>query len=232
MGKSSGSTSSYGFLGVRAFRKHPYEEIGMDRRISDEDKAGLDEGWLLRLLPRHRIYLFSPEDRGKRFVRLLRETWRRLPCYARRRILAHWRSGIAHLDSSPMIGLHGDWEGRIGGIGLGGTKAHTCRGGDMLRFWSDIVDAYPDELVRDLIAHELTHVFGYASDWYCDDLDDPIQDEQDADALTEMWGFSSTAIDDWDREHRVGLPDFTKMDAEARARWVEEQHELDLRCGR
>jgi hypothetical protein len=204
----------------------------MDQQMRERVERGLARGWILRLLPRHHVYLHSPQAGGERFVRLFRATWGRLPCHARRRILRHWKTGGDHLNFRPTIELLGDWAGRIGGEGLDGTKAAAGGDGHALRFRKDIVDAYPDDLVMDLIAHELAHIFGYASGWYRDGVEDPFRDEEEADALVEVWGFSSTAMDDWDLDHGVGEPDFTEMDEGARARWLEEQRELSLRCGR
>jgi hypothetical protein len=83
---------------------------------------------------------------------------------------------------------------------LRGTKGIVNRRGHEIQFWAKIVAAYPDEQVQDLIAHELAHVFQWASGWDLDDDDDDATlVEEHADWLVEAWGFSSTAIDDWDR---------------------------------
>jgi hypothetical protein len=60
------------------------------------------------------------------------------------------------------------------------------------------VVVYPDALVRDLIAHELAHVVQHAigQEFY-----DQFEAEEDADWRVEDWGFSATAMDDWDRAH-------------------------------
>ena len=72
-----------------------------------------------------------------------------------------------------------------------------------MQFWTKIVAAFPDELVRDLIAHELAHVYQYAIG--LDFGDDNYGCEEDADWTLERWGFSATAIDDWLREHGMRL---------------------------
>ena len=73
--------------------------------------------------------------------------------------------------------------------------------GHKLQFWSKIVAAYPDNLVQDLIAHELTHVDQWASGW--DEDDDNFWVEYDADETMTEWGFDAYAMDEWDQEHGV-----------------------------
>jgi hypothetical protein len=108
------------------------------------------------------------------------------------------------------VELVNGWNGREGatgyragkpvrrGKGLRGDKA-VCRWrGHKLLFWFPIVLAYPDELVRDLIAHELAHVVQNALGFYF--IDNP-EAEEAADEWVKAWGFSTTAMDEWDREH-------------------------------
>src|SRR4051812_30768177 len=86
-------------------------------------ERGLKSGQFRRLLPRHHIYLFAPKGGGERFARLFVETWRRLPLYARRRILKHWKNDRrADTVLRPQIELLSGWAGREKGPGLGGTK--------------------------------------------------------------------------------------------------------------
>ena len=104
-----------------------------------------------------------------------------------------------------MIELISSWAGHKvsrGGRGLRGEKANVSMCGHKLQFWSKIVAAYPDNLVRDLIAHELAHVRQAAWGW---DLAtaDAVEAEENADAQMEWWGFDAVAIDEWDREHGV-----------------------------
>jgi hypothetical protein len=68
----------------------------------------------------------------------------------------------------------------------------------LLRFWHPIIVAYPDALVRDLVAHELAHVVQRAIG---QEFPDKYECEMDADWRVEDWGFSATAMDDWDRVH-------------------------------
>jgi hypothetical protein len=76
--------------------------------------------------------------------------------------------------------------------------------GHKIVFWSKIVAVYPDNVVRDLIAHELAHVYQSALGGESEDYDNPLCVEDDADWLMQLWGFDPVAIDDWDREHGLG----------------------------
>src|SRR4051794_13519671 len=89
-------------------------------------RKGIAKGYWFSLLPRHGVFLFAPNRGGERFARLFRETWGRLPLYARRRILKHWRSDPVPLPLfKPEIGLLKDWSGRETGRGLSGGWAVT-----------------------------------------------------------------------------------------------------------
>ena len=169
-------------------------------------KRGIKDGHVVRLLPRHDVFLTaygSSRAHAPRFADLFRQTWARLPLYARRRILQHWRAG-AHpfIAVSPDIELTDFWSERKTGRGLRGDKACVFRRGHKLRFCTKIVCAYPDNLVCDLIAHELAHVHQWARG---DDLNEvhPMEFEEDADWQVEAWGFSSDAMDEWDRANGV-----------------------------
>jgi hypothetical protein len=87
--------------------------------------------------------------------------------------------------------------------------------GHRIVFWSKIVAAYPDNLVRDLIAHELAHVYQWALCGESEDYDNPLADEEDADWLMQRWGFDPDAINDWDRDH--GLVEIRKVDPDTPA---------------
>jgi hypothetical protein len=175
--------------------------------VRENIRVGNDEPWF-PLLSRHGIYLYAPNGGGERFSKLFVETWKRLPLWARRRMLRHWNSyNCSYLGYSPLIQLLSGWSNqRIdrGGGGLRGTKGVVNRLGHHIQFWTKIVAAYPDELVRDLIAHELAHVVQWASGRDLNDDDDDASCVEDhADMLVDNWGFSSTAMDDWDREKGI-----------------------------
>jgi hypothetical protein len=164
-------------------------------------ERGVRAGKVFRLLPRHDVYLFAPtnsRDDGDRFAGFFRETWGRLPMWARRRFLKHWRTDPfpPPLLYSPVIELLPGWSGRKAGRGLRGDAANVSCRGHLLRFWTRCVAAFPDDLVRDLIAHELAHVYQWSIG---DDLEtmDNFEAESLADQLVEDWGFSADAMDEW-----------------------------------
>jgi hypothetical protein len=196
-------------------------------------ERGLKAGHLQRLLHRHHVYLFAPSGYGERFAWLFVETWRRLPYVARRRVLRHWKTDLGAVTQlSPQIDLLPDWSGRGDEPGLGGAKAAVGGLGRQTAFWTRIIDAYPDELVRDLIAHELAHVFQWATGWDIDQAG-PCTCEQEAEVLVEAWGFSSTAMDDWDKAHGITtVPDLDGLDEAGRARLLEQQPALVMNYGR
>jgi hypothetical protein len=89
--------------------------------------------------------------------------------------------------------------------------AECSRSGCRIRFWSRIVAAMPDALVCDLIAHELAHVFQWASGRNLSEEVDTYTVEENADWLVERWGFSSHAIDEWERAK--GITKVVDLDA-------------------
>lgn len=132
-----------------------------------------------------------------KFVRLFRETWQRIPLGDRRLMRKHWRTpidGVVMADS-PEIYVEGWWPERDpGDLGRCGQRGHA------LSFWTPVIRMWPDENIRELIAHELAHVVQNA------DSDKPLVSthehrifddvESDADNIMDMWGFDPYAIDD------------------------------------
>jgi hypothetical protein len=185
-----------------------------------------------RLLPRHGVMLFAPNDGGERFTRLFRETWGRIPLGVRRRILAYWREPPAivwvRFPIAPVIELIPHWSERETGRGLRGDMANVTGGGYVMHFWTKIVAVFPDDLVRDLIAHELAHVHQWSIGWNLA-TEDPYGIEEDADITAEAWGFSASNIDDWCREHGViKTIDLDKVSDSTRRRYLKKS----LRSGR
>lgn len=165
----------------------------MSHIVDDEIKVGLKSGYVVRLFRRHQIHIFAPEG-GDRFASLFRLTWSRLPLWARREILGHWRCGGAgglfrHLVGRiPKIELVGGWSGRE-------ALAAVRSNGHHLQFDAAVVREMPDHLVQDLIAHELAHVHQGATGLF---YSMPLHVlEQDANELMEAWGFDADAMDDW-----------------------------------
>jgi hypothetical protein len=181
-----------------------------DRRRIYRDiiRPGLARGYFLKLVPRHPLYLFAPNGGGDRLARLFHETWRRVPLGPRRAMLGYWRTEAdQRMSLTPTVDLLNDWSSRRGRRGLRGDKAETSERGCKLRFWTKIIAVYPDELVLDLIAHELAHVYQWAVDAMpTDGWDAVLLAEEDADFLMESWGFSATAMDDWDLANDISRP--------------------------
>lgn len=184
-------------------------------------KPGIARGVYYRLHPKKPIFLFAPNGGGGRFARLFRETWLRIPLGSQRTIFKYWRiDRDADPSVNPSIELLAHWSDRHRGRGLAGDKAAVSRQGHVLRFWTRIVEAYPDELVRDLIAHELAHVeqhgLGFKNTLGADGQPVSIHadgteweswvTEGDADVRMEDWGFDANAMDEWDRENGVTHP--------------------------
>jgi hypothetical protein len=99
------------------------------------------------ILPRHGVYLHAPspitDAEARRFARLFRETWQRMPSGPRRAILKYWRNcKPCGTLISPFIELSTGWfeqERRRGGHGLRATKAMASALGHRIVFWSKIV---------------------------------------------------------------------------------------------
>ena len=197
-------------------------DVGMDRGPEWDCDAETPEGRVeigrlprLPLFPRrrHGIELVVVTGDGPRFVEAFQETWRRVPLWARRYILGHWRAGGDLVErreiwASPSIML--TYKQILYREGCGSTWRH----GYELMFAAEDVADMPDSVAQDLIAHELIHVLqasygirarrNTSSDgptiyehkdgsiW-----GDVFQIEEDADATMEAWGFDPESIDEW-----------------------------------
>lgn len=175
-----------------------------------EERTNFRNEWLRRSRAmswkiRDRIYLSGRSihrepmnEMQQKFARLFRETWIRIPLWARRPMFKHWRRDFhgVRVIGAPAIYVSDWWPDREPGqLGVCGQRGHR------LNFWAKAVLEYPDENVRELIAHELAHVLQHArsttdvgSDrWvprWCDDF------ELEADEIMEAWDFDSSALDD------------------------------------
>lgn len=183
----------------------------------------VQKGHCINLVPRQDVYAYILSGDARRFAELFYGTWKRLPLYARRRILKHWRSN--NIAESAVIlapdiqltafPLDKDFEGEYDPEDppLRGTWASVNRHGQAMAFYWPIINRMPDPLVHDLIAHELAHIHQFAEGWQTqiDDDDEGYayklhpngntmsmgECEDDADDLMEHWGFSATAMDQW-----------------------------------
>jgi hypothetical protein len=159
--------------------------------------------------PATNVYFQAFDGDGSRFARLFRATWRRIPLWARRRILRYWREDFSGpIAVSPEITLAKSWKGR----GRRDFAVTTCHG-HRLVFHSRSVAAMPEDVAGDLIAHELAYVlqsvrgirfvketrrggayFAYP-DGSC--FGGRMEIEVDADETMDRWGFDSRSIDRW-----------------------------------
>jgi hypothetical protein len=161
------------------------------------------------LLARHGIDLTAIDGDGRRFSRVYRETWKRTPLGARRQLLGHWRSGGGLMFGvllSPIVLLTNQLSAR-------GAFAETSKFGHELKFSGKQVDAMPEDVVQDLIAHELAHVLQNAIGIRCvkqyrdgraDFVDSRgeywggnLELEENADCEMSIWGFDPYSIDQW-----------------------------------
>jgi hypothetical protein len=190
--------------------------------VLDMIKAQVKSGHIVPIQPRNRVYLtvFGGGD-GPRFARLFRETWVRLPLSVRRKLLAHWRKGgTLGFIVSPDVELS-DYP-----FGPGRTFGMVDHYGHRLRFRAKFVDPMPDNVVQDLIAHELAHVLQSAQGIRCvrkwtdgrakyvdsDGMDfgGNFEIELSADEAMSRWGFNPESLDDWARE--AGITKVVKGD--------------------
>jgi hypothetical protein len=178
-------------------------------------RPALATGLAKRILPRQRVYLWVYAGDGDKFARLFAETWRRMPLWARRRILRHWRNDPRAAfagDLSPKIELTTHWKNREG-TEKDGEMAAVARLGHYMAFADQVVARMPDAVVHDLVAHELAHVLQFASGYEIDRSISRDDDalwlapngstltagdlETEADNIAENWGFRVESIDDW-----------------------------------
>lgn len=134
--------------------------------------------------PSH-LYLHRCDgDGGSRFIDLFHRSWERLPEGVRRRLLYYWTT---HRADGPRIELLDDWPDR------GTATACVDRRGHRIRFFApDMASDAGDEAIMGVIAHELAHVHQWAVRRKPADYD---AGEEDADALSERWGFWPRAFE-------------------------------------
>jgi hypothetical protein len=171
------------------------------------------------LLPRHKIYLksFGFTDE-KRFARLFRDGWARVPLYARRSILKYWRAyqalheqawnnAPAHIRAGaapsdlilpPSIEVLESWPVQMRTVEEdgyeGGVFAQCSVLGYELRFWAPFVNAAPDEVVSLVVTHELSHVYTHSRGEVPEECDDEY-------LRRDLWCIDETAADEWIEQH-------------------------------
>lgn len=152
----------------------------------------------------------------RRFGRLFRQAWHRLPLGDRRCLLKFWREGAAaglffggrtrHLkharpDGSQLVHVAPRVELLPFLPSSAGPSAFGfCNGeGSALLFLAPFVDALPDEAVMTLIAHEIAHAYlrAIGVPFFDYDNDDPWNEEEmEVKEIVDCWGFDESGLDD------------------------------------
>ncbi|HEY1601384.1 MAG TPA: hypothetical protein VGG64_17410 [Pirellulales bacterium] len=141
------------------------------------------------------IYLGPVGASSEKFAELFRSTWKQIPRRHRGLLREHWRSVPIAQYWAPEIQI-GIWENcEYRTLGVCQNK------GRRFVFLPEAIDKFPDENVRELIAHELAHAVQHASGWFDYRVPDGMprnldRNEAEADMLMAYWGFKPDALDD------------------------------------
>jgi hypothetical protein len=166
------------------------------------------------ILPRHGVYLFCVAGDGRRFARLFGQTWRKLPLWARRRLLKHWRAArrerygdaplVAPWPLVELVEFKSDFFRGNSEAACAQYNHRMCS----FAFLAETMDRFPDDAVECVIAHELAHAVHCIED--ADYHLDPANTEYDAWGYSQSEYFADETAEDWG------------FDIEARDRAVEE----------
>ncbi len=156
----------------------------------------------LSIVSRHDIHLFWLAGDGRRFARLFGQAWGRLPLWARRKLLKHWRqTRPEHAPELPwphieLIAGKSDFSRGNSDDAIAQTQASAAN----FAFDAVAMDTLPDVAVEAVIAHELAHAI-YIINCRDEHMADAPYDEwgfsraeYDADELAEYWGFDMEAL--------------------------------------
>ena len=159
-------------------------------------KATRANCWYYVIQQTSSLYLpiFRDNDQERHFAGVFRDTWCRIPLGRRRQLVTFWRDDVwSHHAGpfSPKLELLQDWSGRgEEDVAICGLMGHG------LRFYSGDIDVMPDNIVSDVIAHELAHVWLIAAGQH-----NPLDPEQDseypADYQMAEWGFDPSSVYVW-----------------------------------
>lgn len=181
------------------------------------------------IMPRSGLYLDHwncSDEQAHRFAEVFRQTWKRLPMWARRPMLKDWRNWRDY-----FISLCADEKTReeIAAIPVpalsidcflrGGTDdalaAYYGHYGRAIQFWKPAVEMMPDDVLSTLIAHELAHAYLHATGrapskqpgYVPLPKEDEWLDDEEAMVRETMneWDFEDSAIDEWLHEHRARM---------------------------
>jgi len=165
---------------------------------------------LIPIVPTSGLYLTAwGHCDDARFAEQFRLAWKQIPMRCRKAIVAHWllwgkvtgnRKGAAPFLE--VLPYKSDWERGPSRYAV----AQCSQGGNSLSWNSGFVDALPDEHLRCFIAHELAHVFLFATDpTHFADGDYEVAELQVFQTL-EAWGFDESAREEWEMWNEEKLP--------------------------
>lgn len=133
-------------------------------------------------VPTARLYVIAEHEQAPRLAKAIRSVWLSLPKVVRDRLVDYWQSTIPGLlPGVPTIEV----EKNLGSIAM--TSQGTS-----FAFNSGIVEAMPDIVLLDVVAHEFGHAWSYTFD---DSLirtlsnkDYQLEIEWEADLAATHWG--------------------------------------------
>jgi DNA-binding response OmpR family regulator/pSer/pThr/pTyr-binding forkhead associated (FHA) protein len=215
--KDLGSTNGTFINGTRlgdgeyAFKAHDILRLGNvtfvvdfsrpENRSATERGARMDDR-KLELLEGHEYSLNADEGDGARFVGLFRRCWNAIPEVDRQTILDYWR--CREEPFSAAFVLSNLWRDSAE------SHAQVSLDGYLMRFNAESFSIIPERPGLFIVAHELAHVYGWASGKtaalkrsICEANVDTsvaselfqIENEANADALAVQWGFDRVARD-------------------------------------
>lgn len=137
----------------------------------------------------------------RRFARVFRQAWRKVPLSARRVTVRHWRryrdayAAAAALIDVPLVEVL-DYKSNFHRGRSKDAVGQCDHMGTVLAFWAPWVDRLPDEHLETLIAHELAHVYliatrpGHMQQRYS-------RAESEVYAVLSEWGFDEDSYWQW-----------------------------------
>jgi hypothetical protein len=137
-----------------------------------------------RLLPGHVFRINCWDDDGRCFVKLFRDTWRKLPLSVRCTVLQFWRENAN--EGGPLIELSNLWVPHD-------SYGQVRNAGMVLKFRQEAFSCFPPQAARWVIAHELAHVYQKACGLSPGGKDEETN-EHHADNLAKEWGFDHVCM--------------------------------------
>ena len=165
----------------------------------------------LPVCPKDNLYYESRGWTGdNRFVRILRDTWTKLPPYAREILVAYWAEIgeclIPGRPRMPRIVVQLQPFPMPPGLPSYGVACCTGRGREFA-FRANWICCMPDVQMSTAIAHEFAHSYLYAVEAHGPDDPPPLR-EFDVEGTLDDWGFDEAEFVDWlnDNKHSFECP--------------------------